>query len=228
MASLTSTRGRPSDVASLLSRTVKYALTRENTSTQNLLSARRFGTTCLARGGSHGQISSYFRTTPFRILSAQQLQSRYPSTSVRWNSGKNTPAFRQWGFEDINAALPSQNSPPSTPQKNLILIDVREPAELSSTGIIPTAVAVPLASQPDALFLTADEFETRFGYPKPGAAEEEGGDIVFYCKAGVRARAAAQLAVQAGYDAERVGVYEGSWLDWAANGGRVERWEGNE
>jgi rhodanese-related sulfurtransferase len=44
----------------------------------------------------------------------------------------------------------------------------------------------------------------------------------------VRARAAAQLAVQAGYDAERVGVYEGSWLDWAARGGRVERWEGDE
>lgn len=105
---------------------------------------------------------------------------------------------------------------------------MREPAELTSTGIIPTAVAVPLASQPDALFLTPEEFETRFGYPKPGAGEDKSGDVVFYCKAGVRARAAAQLALQAGYEPERVGVYDGSWLDWAKNGGRVEKWEGED
>ncbi|KAE8147871.1 Rhodanese-like domain-containing protein [Aspergillus avenaceus] len=144
----------------------------------------------------------------------------------RWKSDtKNTP--RQWGFEDINASLPTTTpSPPSRPQKDLILIDVREPAELAATGIIPSAISVPLASQPDAFFLTPEEFENRFGYPKPGVGER--GDVVFYCKAGVRARAAAQLAVQAGYDVERVGVYEGSWLDWAGRGGRVERWEGDE
>lgn len=51
---------------------------------------------------------------------------------------------------------------------------------------------------------------------------------MFYCKAGVRAKAAAQLAVQAGYDPAQVGVYMGSWLDWVENGGRVERWEGEE
>ncbi|KAL2848086.1 Rhodanese-like domain-containing protein [Aspergillus pseudoustus] len=225
MASLTCLRGRRTEVASLLSRTTKYTLTRDYTSTQNLLPTRRFGSACLTRRANNSGISSHPRTTSCRILAAQPFQ--YPSTPIRRNSGK-TPTFRQWGFEDINAALPSSaDTPPSTPQKNLILIDVREPAELSSTGIIPTAVAVPLASQPDALFLSPDEFETRFGYPKPGAAEEEQ-DIVFYCKAGVRARAAAQLAVQAGYDAERVGVYDGSWLDWAANGGRVERWEGDD
>ena len=106
----------------------------------------------------------------------------------------------------------------------MILVDVREPAELTATGIIPSAVCVPLSSQPDALFLTADEFETRFGFPKPG--EGQTGDVVFYCKAGVRARTAAQLAVKAGYDPERVGVYLGSWLDWAERGGRVEKWEG--
>ena len=127
----------------------------------------------------------------------------------------------------INASLPADtpNSPSQTPQKKLILVDVREPAELKG-GILPSAVAVPLASQPDALFLSPDEFETRFGYPKPGVGEE--GDIVFYCKAGVRARAAAQLAVQAGYDVERVGVYDGSWLDWAKRGGKVEEWEGED
>lgn len=88
---------------------------------------------------------------------------------------------------------------------------------------------MPLGSQPDAYFLTPDEFETRFGYPKPGvSAEEEGKDIVFYCKAGVRAKTAAQLAVQAGYDPSRVGVYYGSWLDWSGKGGKVEKWENGE
>ncbi|KAL3461487.1 Rhodanese-like domain-containing protein [Aspergillus heterothallicus] len=228
MASLISIRGRPNGVAFLLARTTRYAVAGE--CTQDVLSTRRFGTSCVARRANNSQILSLTRAALSRNPASQKVQ--YPSTSIRWNSGNTgAPTFRQWGFEDINAALPSSaNTPPSTPQKNLILIDVREPAELSSTGIIPTAVAVPLASQPDALFLTPDEFETRFGYPKPGAAagEDQEGDIVFYCKAGVRARAAAQLAVQAGYDAERVGVYDGSWLDWAANGGRVERWEGDE
>lgn len=44
----------------------------------------------------------------------------------------------------------------------------------------------------------------------------------------MRARAAAQLAVQAGYDPETVGVYEGSWIDWEKHGGRVERWDGDD
>lgn len=142
-------------------------------------------------------------------------------------------------FQQINALLPTEagESPPSSPQKRLILVDVREPVEMSSTGVIPSAVAVPLSSQPDALFLTPEEFETRFGYPKPGVPEASldpshggapAGDIVFYCKAGVRARMAAQIAVQAGYDPERIGVYDGSWLDWAKNKGRVEEWEGEE
>jgi rhodanese-related sulfurtransferase len=131
-------------------------------------------------------------------------------------------------------------SPPqsSSSKSSPVLIDVREPAELSATGIIPGAVSVPLASQPDALFLTPDEFETRFGFPKPGVVATDDGqgqqqqqrqdrDVVFYCKAGVRARSAAQLAIQAGYDPPRVSVYDGSWLDWADRGGRVEKWEGD-
>ncbi|KAJ5911637.1 uncharacterized protein N7473_000940 [Penicillium subrubescens] len=141
---------------------------------------------------------------------------------VRWNSHEPSSVFREWGFEDINASLPS--STPSPSHTPVILIDVREPAELTGTGIIPTAINIPLASQPDALYLTADEFETRFGFPKPSADGEQ--QIVFYCKAGVRARAAAQLAVQAGYNAEQLGVYDGSWLDWERQGGKTERWEG--
>lgn len=120
----------------------------------------------------------------------------------------------------LNASLPSA---PDSPTHKPILIDVREPAELKGTGIIPSAVSIPLASQADALFLTPDEFETRFGFPKPEPAD--GQQMVFYCKAGVRAKIMAQMAVKAGYDPSSVGYYWGSWLDWEKNGGKAERWE---
>lgn len=45
--------------------------------------------------------------------------------------------------------------------------------------------------------------------------------VVMYCKAGVRARSAAGLAVHAGF--RNVGVYKGSWNDWAARQGPVSR-----
>ncbi|OCL02133.1 Rhodanese-like protein, partial [Glonium stellatum] len=94
--------------------------------------------------------------------------------------------------------------------------DVREPAEYAA-GSIPTAINIPIASHPDALFLSPDEFQDRFGFAKPAATKE----VVFYCKAGVRSSAAAQLARQGGY--ERVGEYRGSWLDWERRGGARSR-----
>ena len=45
--------------------------------------------------------------------------------------------------------------------------------------------------------------------------------LVFYCKAGVRSSAAAQLASQNGY--EKVAEYRGSWLDWEKKGGETSK-----
>lgn len=90
--------------------------------------------------------------------------------------------------------------------------DVREPGEYSA-GHIPKAQNMPITSSPEALFLPADEFEERFGFEKPKFDTE----VVFYCKAGIRSKASATLARQAGY--QNVGEYRGSWLDWASNGG---------
>ncbi|CAG8261757.1 unnamed protein product [Penicillium salamii] len=150
----------------------------------------------------------------------------YPSKSVQLQKRQNSNdsnSLRNWGFEEINASLPSESD---SPTHKPILVDVREPAELQGTGIIPSAISIPFASQPDAMFLTPDEFETRFGFPKPEPAD--GAQMIFYCKAGVRAKAMAQMAVQAGYDPSTVGYYWGSWLDWERNGGKVERWEGDD
>lgn len=102
------------------------------------------------------------------------------------------------------------------PNPNRILIDAREPAELQTTGTIPGAVNIPVTSQPDAFFITAEEFEDRFGFERPGKDQE----LVFYCKSGVRSRATAAFAKQAGWD--NVAEYPGSWLDWEGNGGPKE------
>ncbi|KAL9066936.1 MAG: hypothetical protein Q9157_006973 [Trypethelium eluteriae] len=100
----------------------------------------------------------------------------------------------------------------SSPSQDHILIDVREPSEYNA-GFIPTAINIPVTSQPDALFLSPEDFEDRFGFEKPPPDKE----LVFYCKAGVRSSAAAQLAQQQGYD--KVAEYRGSWLDWQKKGG---------
>lgn len=92
--------------------------------------------------------------------------------------------------------------------------DVREPSEYAA-GYIPSALNIPISSQPDALLLPAHEFEERFEFPKPTAEQE----VVFYCKAGIRSNAAVRLAMQAGW--KSVGEYRGSWMDWEKNGGAV-------
>ncbi|KKZ67498.1 hypothetical protein EMCG_06816 [[Emmonsia] crescens] len=193
------------------------------------------------------------------VAGIRNYDNSHPYTSARWFStggiwrqnaaadadagqtkAKAGDEFKNYRFEEITASLPTTTTTSSTaPRPSPILIDVREPSELLSTGIIPTAQNIPIRTQPDALFLPPDEFLTRFGFAKPDAdtppsssssssssSSEAKPDIVFYCKAGVRARAMALLAVQAGYDKERLGVYDGSWLDWEKRGGPVERWEG--
>lgn len=105
------------------------------------------------------------------------------------------------------------------PDPHRILIDVREPGELQSTGRIPGSQNLPVSTGADGFFLPADEFEERFGFPKPDAGKDE---VIFYCKAGVRSRAASALAQQAGF-AAKVGEFPGSWIEWVEKGGEVQR-----
>ena len=95
--------------------------------------------------------------------------------------------------------------------------DTREPSELQTSGRIPGAVNIPITSSPDAFHVREEEFEDRFGFARPPKDAE----VVFYCKAGVRSRAAAGLAKDAGW--ANIGEYPGSWNEWAERGGKVER-----
>lgn len=77
-----------------------------------------------------------------------------------------------------------------------------------------------MASAPDSFHVPADEFEDRYGTPRPDPNDPDV-ELVFYCKAGVRSRAAATIAREAGY--KNVGEYPGSWIDWVEKGGKIER-----
>lgn len=124
-----------------------------------------------------------------------------------------------------------------SPSPSRIIIDVREPAELQETGRIPGAKSMPITSNPEAIFLPAEEFEDKFGFEKPGTSvtgedtvnekwkdSQNEKEVIFYCKAGVRSRAAARMAaMEGGWENVRIGDLSGGWLEWEKNGGRIER-----
>ncbi|KAI1457548.1 Rhodanese-like protein [Annulohypoxylon moriforme] len=150
------------------------------------------------------------------ISSARPRPLRSPATERAWYS-TGTPQSRFWSFEQINesrAEKEASTTPSSTPR--VTLIDVREPGEIHKTGRIPGAVNIPIVSYPDSFHISADEFRDRFGFERPEVDEK----VVFYCKAGVRSRAAAEVAMMAGWT--DVGEYPGSWMDWEKNGGDVQ------
>lgn len=96
------------------------------------------------------------------------------------------------------------------PVDSKVIVDVREPAELEE-GYIPGAVNIPFKSAPGALDLSPEEFEEEFKFKKPSKDKE----LVFYCLAGVRSTAAADLAQIFGY--KKLGNYVGSWEDWVSH-----------
>ncbi|EHK48330.1 conserved hypothetical protein [Trichoderma atroviride IMI 206040] len=133
---------------------------------------------------------------------------------MRWYSGSaenQVPNSRIWGFDEIKTLVEKKD-----PEEKVILVDVREPYELLDTGKIPGAINIPITSAVQSFHISDEDFEDMYGYARP----PKDASLVFYCKAGVRAKAAAGLAQHAGW--ESVGEYPGSWLDWDKNKGPVE------
>ncbi|KAL2120515.1 hypothetical protein VTJ04DRAFT_4542 [Mycothermus thermophilus] len=137
-------------------------------------------------------------------------------TSRYYSTDSPTPAAQGeskiYSFDDVKKLASSKGK-----GSDVILVDVREPHELASTGKIPGAINIPITSAADSFHISDAEFEDRFGRPRPPRDAE----VVFYCKAGVRCKAAAGLARDAGWT--KVGEYPGSWTEWVEKGGEVER-----
>jgi rhodanese-related sulfurtransferase len=94
-------------------------------------------------------------------------------------------------------------------RKELVLVDVREPAEVRASGKAVGAVNIPLG----VLALKADP-------AAPDAMVRPGLPVVVYCASGGRSGMAAQVLARLGY----APVWNfGGLADWQAAGGQVER-----
>jgi rhodanese-related sulfurtransferase len=130
---------------------------------------------------------------------------RFQSTheqSQRPTISKEEPP-KIYSYEDIKLLV-------NSPDPNKVIVDVREPVEFQD-GSIPGAINIPYKSTPGALDLSPEEFEEAFRFPKPPKEKE----LIFYCLAGVRSTAAADLAQIFGYN--KLGNYVGSYEDWVTH-----------
>lgn len=97
-----------------------------------------------------------------------------------------------------------------------VLVDVRNPDELESKGIIPGGVNVPTPEFAMAFTaLSPTEFEEQYGFARPGTTDE----LVVYCQIGKRSMEAARYLARHGYT--DVKNYSGL-DDWTAKTGRKD------
>ncbi|XP_038210379.1 rhodanese domain-containing protein CG4456-like isoform X2 [Zerene cesonia] len=105
-------------------------------------------------------------------------------------------------YEDV---VDSLNNPKT------LIIDVRNPEEVQSTGQIPSSVNIPLDSLQQVLTnMSKEEFKKLFHRSKPTQSDE----IIFYCKSGKRASKALETALALGYSESK--KYLGSWDEWSS------------
>lgn len=97
--------------------------------------------------------------------------------------------------------------------RDIMLIDVRSTAEVAKTGLIPSAVNIPLPILRDVLapdsVIDDAEFASFFGSPRPVKGTTQ---IIFYCAHGVRSAIACEVAEELGFDNAQ--NFSGSWAQW--------------
>ncbi|KAI1066553.1 hypothetical protein NW752_005635 [Fusarium irregulare] len=118
---------------------------------------------------------------------------------------------KQWEFEEL------KNLVQKGANEEIVIVDVREPHELFETGKIPGAINIPITTAVQSFHIPEEDFEEMYGFERPSKDKE----LLFYCKAGIRAKSASQLANHAGW--KKTSEYPGSWLDWEEHNGPVEK-----
>jgi len=97
-----------------------------------------------------------------------------------------------------------------------LIVDVRTEDEFAA-GRIPGAVNIPLSEVEYAFSLPEKKFVEAFGISKPGPTDL----IITSCKVGGRAAKMRDKLRSMGYTG--VQAYDGSFSEWTAKGGEVER-----
>ncbi|GJN92298.1 hypothetical protein Rhopal_005328-T1 [Rhodotorula paludigena] len=126
----------------------------------------------------------------------------------RYNPVPNDKRWTQGAKVSYDELKPLTQSP----SDKILLIDVREPEEVA-LGSIPSSVNLPLSSFEKSLSMDEGDFTRVHGFRKPTKNQP----MIFYCKAGVRAQTAVDLARSQGFKLAR--NYEGSYNDWVAREG---------
>ncbi|EPY28231.1 heat shock protein 67B2 [Angomonas deanei] len=107
------------------------------------------------------------------------------------------------------------------------IIDVRSTHEVQTTGMIPTAVCIPLPILETILddeYMEGEEYFQHFAEDDPShhnnedrevfRPDKEKSTLIFYCAHGIRSAAALDIAAQLGY--KHLYNFRGSWAEWYA------------
>eukprot|EP01118_Nematostelium_gracile_P006321 TRINITY_DN2031_c0_g1_i1.p1 TRINITY_DN2031_c0_g1~~TRINITY_DN2031_c0_g1_i1.p1 ORF type:complete len:169 (-),score=32.09 TRINITY_DN2031_c0_g1_i1:29-535(-) len=92
--------------------------------------------------------------------------------------------------------------------KDYVLVDVREPYELLQEGKLPNSVNIPLAQLEKDLQLPEYDFVSKYGIDQIDPDQQ----VIFSCRAGVRAERACEIASKLGFN--NVRNYKGSAKEW--------------
>ncbi|XP_029668834.1 rhodanese domain-containing protein CG4456-like [Formica exsecta] len=92
---------------------------------------------------------------------------------------------------------------------SILIVDVRENAEINETGKLPGSIHIPMNDvQNIFLNLSEEEFEERYGKHRPSKDTK----IIFSCRSGKRSGAVQEAMQKLGYT--RAYNYTGGWQEW--------------
>ncbi|CAH0729232.1 unnamed protein product, partial [Brenthis ino] len=135
------------------------------------------------------------------VLAQSGLHNLLSSGYFARSLAKMVDAKRVLSYEDMLKII-------HQPEK--VIIDVRNPEEVTSTGKIPSSINIPLHNVQDVLkTMSEEEFKKQFQRPKPSSSDE----LIFYCQSGKRSSEALDKALKLGYSKSK--TYLGSWNDWS-------------
>ncbi|XP_047483425.1 rhodanese domain-containing protein CG4456-like [Penaeus chinensis] len=100
----------------------------------------------------------------------------------------------------------------------LLLVDVRLREEVREQGQLPGSHVLPVQELEEALGMSEADFEKKYGFAKIRPGDER---LVITCRSGRRVGIADEALKANGFSKHR--LYRGSFLDWTAKGGPVEK-----